>query len=535
MLKTLLKARFGAITASMFRTMDRRGKKSRGTKILFALLFVYLAVVLTLSMGMVLWSIGQSLVAANLGWLFLAVSGLMAVSFCFIGTVFLAQSQIYQARDNELLLSLPVKPSVIVASRLLAMLGLNYIYTAVIMLPAGVIYAKLAQPEWSFYLVFALGFLLLPLLSLTLTCILGYVLGVVTNRMRYKTLLSSIGMVLFFLVYMYLYMNLTRYAAQLIQNGAAIGAAVRRALPPFYAFGEAAATGNAWAAAQLVLWCVVPFALVAWLLMRSFRRIATSKRGAARIVYKARALRTSSAYGALVRKELGRFFGTPAYAFNSGFGGVLLLVLAGYTAFKGPGLIATLGAAYGVGEMGGMLVPVLAVMVAFLCAMTCTTAPSISLEGPYLWILKANPVPVWTVFWAKITLNLIIGLAPALVALPVLAVSLKLTLLQLALLFAVATVFTLLASFLGLSANLLFPRLDWLSETAVIKQSVSAIIAVFGGMAAVMAPTLLYAFALSDKIGFMPYAALVLGVYALVCAALAWFLHGKGRRLFAAL
>ena len=148
MLKTLVRARLSALGAMMLRSQSRRGS-SKGGKILFIILFLYLGGVLTFSVGAMSVMIGKALIPMELGWLFLAVIGMMAVSFCFIGTVFLAQSQLYQSRDNELLLSMPVPSRVIVFSRLLAMLTLNYIYTAVIMVPAGAVYAYLAHPAWS--------------------------------------------------------------------------------------------------------------------------------------------------------------------------------------------------------------------------------------------------------------------------------------------------------------------------------------------------------------------------------------------------
>lgn len=531
MLKTLVRARLSALGAMMLRAQSRRGS-SKGKQVLVIILFLYLGAVLTFSVGAMSVMVGKALIAVGLGWLFLAVVGLMAVSFCFVGTVFLAQSQIYQSRDNELLLSMPVPSRVIVLSRLLTMLVLNYIYTSVIVVPAGAVYAYLAHPAWSFYLWYTLGFLLLPLLSLTLTCVLGYVLGAVTSRMRSKTLVSMVGMLVFFGAYMYAAMNLTQYASALIQNGAAIGEAIRRALPPFYAFGVAAASGGVWEGIQLALWCCVPFAAVTWLLVRSFRTIAIRRQGAPKLAYKARALRVSSAYGALLRKELKRFFGTPMYTMNCGFGGVLAVALAGYTAFKGPSVLAALGTAYG---MGSMIVPVLAILLAFLCTMGCATAPSISLEGTNLWILKAHPVPVWTIFWAKISLNMIVNLVPMAIALPLFAVALDLTAVQTLLLCGVVVVFSAFTALFGLSVNLLFPRLDWLSETTVIKQSTSTMIAVFGGMAAVIAPAILYALVLSGHMGLELFIALVLVFYVLVSAALVWFLDGKGRRLFAGL
>ena len=102
MLKLLIKIRLTSIFNSMFRQGLRKdGRKSKATKVLLAVAFLYLGVCLLALIGVLCYMIAGALASAGLGWLYHAVVGLMAVMFCFVGSVFLAQSQIFQARDND--------------------------------------------------------------------------------------------------------------------------------------------------------------------------------------------------------------------------------------------------------------------------------------------------------------------------------------------------------------------------------------------------------------------------------------------------
>ncbi len=82
----------------------------------------------------------QPLCEAGLNWLYFAIMGIVGILLSFIGSVMMTKSQLYDAKDNELLLSMPISPGQILAGRLLSLLLLNYIYQSFVMIPAGVIY-----------------------------------------------------------------------------------------------------------------------------------------------------------------------------------------------------------------------------------------------------------------------------------------------------------------------------------------------------------------------------------------------------------
>ena len=139
MLKTLVKIRFqGLFLKSMMGS--KKKKISIGKMILFSLLFIYLGIVLVAVFGYFFDLIIEPFIASGYEWLYFGLMALVVILFCFLGSIFYTQQEIYGAKDNDLLLSMPIKTRDILLSRILVVLLLNYVYEALIALPAIIVY-----------------------------------------------------------------------------------------------------------------------------------------------------------------------------------------------------------------------------------------------------------------------------------------------------------------------------------------------------------------------------------------------------------
>ena len=72
----------------------------------------------------------KTLLKSDLEWLYFALTGVGAFLISFMLTAFYAQGSIFEAKDNEMLLSMPVRPSAILGSRLGALYFLNFFFAA---------------------------------------------------------------------------------------------------------------------------------------------------------------------------------------------------------------------------------------------------------------------------------------------------------------------------------------------------------------------------------------------------------------------
>ena len=531
MLKALIRARLGGLFTSMFGRFAG-GARKRGPvfKVLITLLALYVIGSLFFAVGAYYLLMVNTLHDMGLDWLYFALGGLMAVTLNIVGSIFITQSQLFSARDNERLLSMPIPPGYILMSRMLTLLALNYVYTALILIPGLIVWIWRVGMSAGALIAFILGGLALPFLSLAVSSACGWVIGLVTARLRRKNLMTFVLFIAFMGGYLYLTLNMQAYMNRLLERGAAIADAVRAAMPPAFWFGQAA-TGDFLSLLWLILCCAVPFGLVYALISHSYVRILTMKKGAARVKYTARSMKVRGAFTALVRRELGRFLGTPIYIFNAGLGAVMHLVFAGALIVKGEGILRSLLSM----PMDGMdaMIPAMAAMILCFCSVMVNPASaSVSLEGKNLWIVKSAPLSTLQILHAKLATNLLAALPTGLIAGVVGAAVLPgdgLSKAALVLLPAAAGTF---AALLGLSANLLWPRLDWISEAVVVKQSASVMVSVFGGMAVLALPVILYMAWLNAIIAPGVYMLGALVFMAALCAGLYGFVRTGGVRRF---
>ena len=111
---------------SLFSNKGSQKKKTnqKGRAILIGLLFVYCAVAFGAMFYFLFDSIAQALLPVpNLRWFYFALTGLLAFALSFFFTAFTAKSELFEAKDNELLLSMPIKPSTMLLSRMAILLG----------------------------------------------------------------------------------------------------------------------------------------------------------------------------------------------------------------------------------------------------------------------------------------------------------------------------------------------------------------------------------------------------------------------------
>ncbi len=220
-LKHLISIRLQSVLSGL--TAHDRGsgtrKAGRGAKASVAVLFVFVFAVFLLLFAQVFLTLRDPFVQSGMGWLYFGFMGLMVFLLGFIGSVFLTQTQLFESKDNELLLSMPISPRTILASRLLSLLGINYLYELLIALPCGIVYCMEYRVSAGGVILFLLSCLLLPLLVLTCSALFGWIIAAVSSRMRRKNIVTMVLTIVLFLGYMYFCFRWQYYIERLAASG----------------------------------------------------------------------------------------------------------------------------------------------------------------------------------------------------------------------------------------------------------------------------------------------------------------------------
>ena len=529
MFGALLKKQLMELTAFIYSGGKSGARRSKGRILLYVVLFAYVGAALGFMMYMMMSMLCEPLCAAGLEWLYFALAGLMALFLGIFGSVFTAKAQLFDAKDNELLLSMPIRPSLLLAVRMLGLYALTFIFQAVVLIPALIVHIG-AYGGFGLILPAVILLVLIPLPALAISCLLGWVISLLSGRMKHKSIAVVIFSFVFISAYMYFYVQIQNYLSLLIANAEQVGAFMKAAIYPMYMFGLASA-GNIGALAIFALIALLPFAAVYWLLSRCFISTATRRASAAYGKAEVKASKAASPASALFKKELLRLVSSSVYMLNSGIGVVMMIIAAVALIIQRETIYTMLSmpefASVPAGLAGGAAL-------GFLASMNTFTAPSISLEGKTIWVLKSLPVPVWSVLCAKLKLHLVLTLPPLAVAYAAVCFVLKPDVLTAVMIAAAAAAFVLLGALCGLWLNLRLPSLDWTNETTAVKQSPAVMISLFGdwGIIGISAGI---CYLTCGSIGEAASAAICALLYIGASAAIIIYLKRNCERIFAAI
>ena len=475
MLNTLIKKQYQEYFRSYFvnpKTQKRRSKLGiAGMFVLFAVIMLFLA---AMFFGMS-FLVGDQLLASGLDWLYFVLMGIMAILLGTFGSVFNTYSTLYLAKDNEMLLSMPIPPSKILITRMSLVYGMSLLYSGIVWIPA-MVYAWIFGNLSPAAVVFDVLLVFLVALFVTvITCVLGWVVAVAASHIRNKSFVVVVLSLVFIGGYYYVCMNWMNLLQQLLLNAEALGEGFRVWANVLYQLGRAAA-GDGKAMAIFTGITLVLFLLCFVVLSKSFLRIATRNKGEAKktgkVTVKSRGLSST-----LLQRELRHFVSSPTYMLNCGLGAVILPVLSVFALIKRELLTEVIsGLNTMIPGIGGAVPMAVVLIVTMCCGLNAVSTPSVSLEGKSLWILRTLPVSGKMVLRAKLKLHLWVNLPAALFSTIVLGFCLEMEPVIILLCCLCNGFFIWFSGTFGLMISVLRPDFQWTSEALPIKQSMNMMI-----------------------------------------------------------
>lgn len=527
MIRALLRKQLRELGAAFLRSSKTGKARSRASAVGYALLFAVLVVVLMLCFAGMALPLASVLLPAGLDWLYFASMGLTALLVSVLASAFTSYSGLFQSRDNELLLSLPIPPAVIFGVRVSTVYLACLIYLLMAWVPAVVCYGLLAAHPLAGVLCSIPMALVLAGAACILAVLLGWAVALANDRARHKSLVTVVCSLVFFALYYAGFLRVQEMLDDLLADAAQSGAALARAAWPLRLLGGAAA-GELPALVGLVLGTVLCFAAFCKLLEKPYLRRMTARKGTARTAYHARKTRPVSLRQALLRRELLHLGSSPAYMLNSAMGTLGLLVLGGVSLWK-----ADLFARFAQAVPEGVPVLVCCAVCAVSAANFLTT-PSVSLEGRTVWLLQSLPIPSWQALCAKLELHLLLTGVPAALCFVCMQAAVQMPPVYFCLTLLEAELFVLLSAEMGLALGLVLPNLHWTSEAAVIKMSGCTLLSMAANLVAVLVLTL----AQTNLLKILPLPAVMAAALVLLAGAdglLGHWLKTRGARRLAEL
>ncbi|MCF0106634.1 MAG: hypothetical protein HUJ53_07730 [Holdemanella sp.] len=472
----------------------------------------------------------EPLCSSKLAWLYFIIMGIGALFLGVFGSVFNTFSSLYLSKDNDLLLSLPIPVDAIMISRLIMVYLMSLMYSAVVFVPAMLVYWF--HGYFSIQTLFGCLAMLLviSILDLVLSCALGYVVARISLKIKNKGIVAALGAVLFIGLYYAFSYKIGELMETLLNNAILFGKAIKGSAYFLYLFGSMG-EGNVVA---LLIYLAIAFGLLAltwFILKRSFVSITTSTAVQKKTVYKEKTVKQNGIMKALLLRELNHFTSSATYMLNCGLSILIIPLVSVSLLIFGNQFLTPLESLFGKGHVSVLICVIGCMMV----SMADMAAPSVSLEGKNLWIVKSLPVTSWQVLKSKLLLQVVFAIVPMIFF----VISGTILLIQTAsinpyeLFFVVVLplIYTLLHSLLCLFWGVNLPNLNWTNEIYPIKQGLAVTLSLFGGWIIAIAFGGLYIWQ-GYKLGSSLYMMIGTILFSILSIILLIWLKTKGTKKF---
>ncbi|MDD3113146.1 MAG: hypothetical protein PHP61_01110 [Candidatus Izemoplasmatales bacterium] len=458
-------------------------KKNKKKAILLGVVLLYAFGVYLFSFGYLFFEFGKALKTLDSLDVLLQFGFMYGFGISLIIVLFRANGYLFHYKDYEILEPLPIPHRSVIIAKLSVMMILVYLSLAMILSPILFSYFYHAGFHLGKLLIVLIGFLMMPIIPLVVFSFISLIIARITSSFRKSNLLNILAMFLVFIGIM---------ALSLSFSAASSGAGP---LPGQQNFISGFA--SVYLPMQWFVSAVHDLALLdlCWLILSSMALLVgfvsiiqkivlkTNQKGLSVITRRQSKIAKSqvhSTFTSLLMKEVRKFVSVPIYAVNSGFGPLLLVILSSLSLVFREQIMGFMS------DTVGAAIPldvVILLFVGFCLSTVFTSTFTLSLEGKQFWILKSLPIEPVKIMNAKMTFNILLALPAAWLSILLFSFSFSLEVVQIVVMLFVTLSFSLLTSAFGSVINLYFPKFEFRNDVEVVKQSVGALIGIFGGFA----------------------------------------------------
>ncbi|MEI6578118.1 MAG: hypothetical protein WCN92_01490 [Eubacteriales bacterium] len=487
-LKLLLRVEFKHVLNSL-NPKTIKATKGKGKSIAFAVVIVFSMAYLLLYAVMFSTIMAKAFKQVDALYLLPALMMSTCCLMILFTTIYKVKGTIFGFNDYDLLMSLPVKTSTIVVSRMVVLYAINFIFCAFLMLPAGAVYIYYALPNITFYIGFLLTFFVIPLVPIIIASVIGLLIHFFASHFKHNNIANLIITLSLFMGIMYLSFNLNTFIMNVVDIGKSVMQSVNRFYPLAQMYTDGVCKADFLSLFLFIFISVSSFFLFAYIVGIKFKALNTLMAASKTTSnYKMTSLNVSSPFKAIYKRELKRYFSSVNYVLNTGVGFLLFTMASVALIFMGADKLEMIIKIPGITNIIAKAGPI---AISFFVVMSCSTACAISLEGKNLWIVKSMPISIKSIFLSKLAVNLTLSIPSILINSSIFAYVFKFNVEQTMLLYLVPIAYAFFTAFGGLAINLNFPNFTWSTEITVIKQSAAVMLAALLGMMSVAVPLII--------------------------------------------
>ena len=175
---------FSLIKATFSQDMNFLNYKSKKNSKNKLFLPIFLFILVSISIGGYAELIAKPLYEVHMTYVLLTLFLFVVSILTFMQGIYKSQGILFESKDNDMLLSLPIKKSTILFLRIFKLISFQYIYNLMFLLPCYAIYIYHEGISLSFLLLSILEILLVPLIPTIVSSILGYIVMMIDLNLK---------------------------------------------------------------------------------------------------------------------------------------------------------------------------------------------------------------------------------------------------------------------------------------------------------------------------------------------------------------
>ena len=474
------------VRASMTEGMDifNMKKGGKGAKISVAVGMFLAFFGWSVSMIFPLKAVGQETAVLSI---FAAIATLLTL----IEGIYKSGSLIFNCRDDDMLLSLPLSRAQIVGLRIFKFYVFELVFNSLYLVPAMLAYGLFASASVAYWLVSVIMIFLLPVIPIAISCVIGALITAFSSRFKKHNVITVILAFVCMLVMMVFSFKASDFTRNIGNYAGGISGAINGVYYPARVYTELATQFDF---GKLLVFIAIHIAVIlaaiAFISKIYFRvnsrakSVSTPASVSQKVVFASRVRRP---FSALVKKELSRIASSPTLMVNAGFGLILFLIGVGVICFKFDALQDLLQAPdrevpLTLDDVRQYLPAVTFALMAFCGLMSFMTTTLISLEKKAINLTKTLPVSSRKILLAKVLATLAIVWPPILIGVLAMIIRFQFGVLESLLLIVAGVALPAITELFGILVDLKHANFNAETDVEIVKQGTGSMISTFFGL-----------------------------------------------------
>ena len=471
------------------------------SKILYVVLFLYLAAIVSLfSGGMV-----ESLKIINQQEIFIGLILLVVTAFCVIQTIFSSINVFYFTKDNEYILPLPLKPYEIILARTNVLIITEYIVTVLIGFIPLLVYGVLTSASMSYYLLMFVALVLVPILPILLVSIIVMIIMSFAKITKNKNKFQLIATILVLSIVIALSLSTTKLqdditneqlAHMLVEANGMVD--LLKGYFPTLDYVISSLTSDSIVVALIELLKVLVFTIsgvIVYVFIAQkiyFKGLVgnlfSSSSKKKNIKINTKKYNNSKLYKSYISKEFKCLIRNPVFFMQCLLPAILIPLLMIVMVILQMKNSITSQMSEQLNSFNGntfIVACVILGVIQFFSMFIYISITAISRDGKNAIFMKYIPVSLYKQYIYKCIPNIVMGSITSIISIVVANIILKLDMLMIVLVFIAAIIMNVAESIILIIIDLKRPKLEWDSEYAVVKQNFNLIFPMIISMIAI--------------------------------------------------